>query len=217
MHRPNNQVRARSDIRLIALDCDGVMFETVNANTAYYNDILAHFGRPPMTPGQFAYTQMSTADEAIAHLFPDPEAFAAAQRFRKKTGYDAYIQHMEMDPDLLPLLEKYSGVYLLTVVTNRSDTMRKVLIQHGIESYFDLVVTAMDVPRPKPFPDPLFKVMDHFSIGPDEMIYVGDSAVDEQAARAAGVPLVACRNPFLDGDFHIQRLIELDHVLSRSS
>ncbi len=207
----------KNGIKLIALDCDGVMFETVNANTAYYNDILAHFGRPPMTPEQFAYTQMATADEAIAHLFSDPESFAAAQAFRKKTGYDAYIKHMDMDPDLLPLLEKYTGVYLLTVVTNRSDTMRKVLARHGIERYFDLVVTAMDVPRPKPFPDPLLKVMDYFSLSPDEMIYVGDSAVDEQAARAARVPLVACRNPGLDGDFHIQQLRELDHVLSRFS
>ncbi len=202
-------------IKVIALDCDGVMFETVNANRAYYNDILAYFGRPPMTPEQFAYTQMSTADEAIAHLFPDPESFAAAQAHRKKTGYDAYIQHMKMDPDLLPLLEKYNGAYYMAVATNRSDTMRKVLSQHGIEHYFDLVVTAMDVARPKPFPDPLLKVMDHFKIRPDEMIYVGDSVVDEQAARAAGVPLVACRNSCLDGDFHIQQLNELDDVLMR--
>jgi hypothetical protein len=39
--------------------------------------------------------------------------------------------------------------------------------------------------------------------------------VDEQAARAAGVALVACRNPGLDGDFHIRRLNELDDVLMR--
>lgn len=202
-------------IKVIALDCDGVMFETVNANTAYYNDILAHFGRLPMTPEQFAYTQMATADEAIAHLFPEPESFAAAQSHRKKTGYDAYIKHMEMDPDLLPLLKKYNGVYHMAVATNRSDTMRKVLAQHGIEHYFDLVVTAMDVARPKPFPDPLVKVMDHFGIRQDEMIYVGDSAVDAQAARAAGVPMVACRNPQLEGDFHIQRLTEIDDILTR--
>ena len=202
-------------IKVIALDCDGVMFETVNANSAYYNDILAYFGRPPMTPEQFAYTQMSTADEAIAHIFPEPESFAAAQARRKKTGYDAYIRYMEMDPDLLPLLEKYNGAYHMAVATNRSDTMRKVLAQHGIEGYFDLVVTALDVARPKPFPDPLLKVMDHFGIRPDEMIYVGDSAVDAQAARAAGVPMVACRNPDLDGDFHIRRLNEIDDVLMR--
>lgn len=202
-------------IKVIALDCDGVMFETVKANSAYYNDILAHFGRPPMTSEQFAFIQMSTADAAIAHLFPEPGSFAEAQSHRKKTGYDAYIRHMEMDPDLLPLLEKYNGAYYMAVATNRSDTMRKVLAQHGIERYFDLVVTALDVARPKPFPDPLLKVMDHFGIRPDEMIYVGDSAVDEEAARAAGVPLVACRNSCLDGDFHIRRLNELDDVLMR--
>ncbi len=201
-------------IKVIALDCDGVMFDTADANKAYYNDILAHFGRPAMTHEQFEYTQMHTADEAIAYLFQDPESIAAAHALRKKTGYHPYIPYMKMDPDLLPMLQAYQGRYGIAVATNRSDTMHKVLADHGISEYFDLVVTALDVQRPKPYPDQLQRVLQHFSIAPQEMIYVGDSALDEAAARAAGICFVACRNPRLSGDFHIQRLAEIDGILN---
>jgi phosphoglycolate phosphatase len=202
-------------IKVIAFDCDGVMFDTEEANKAYYNDILAHFGRPPMAPEQFDYTQMHTADQAITFLFEDSESIAAAHEFRKKSGYHPYIKYMKMDPDLIPLLEAYQGQYGIAVATNRSDTMKKVLVDHGIVKYFDLVVTALDVERPKPFPDILIRVLQHFNIAPHEAIYIGDSTLDEFAARSAGIPFVACRNPNLSGDFHIQRLAEIDDILNQ--
>jgi len=201
-------------IKVIAFDCDGVLFRTEAANSAYYNDILANFGRPPMTPEQFAYTQMHTADEAIRYLFQEPQRIAEARAFRKQSGYDPYIKYMEMDPDLIPVLEAYKGRYGLAVATNRSDTMQRVLVEHKIAGYFDLVVTALDVVRPKPYPDQLLRVLEYFKALPDEMIYVGDSELDEQAAKAVGVVFVAHRNPSLEADFHIQRLNEINNILN---
>jgi HAD superfamily hydrolase (TIGR01549 family) len=203
-------------IKVVSFDCDGVMFDTEAANKAYYNDILAHFGRPPMTSEQFSYTQMHTADQAIAYLFEDPRAVAAANEFRKQSGYHPYIKHMKMDSDLIPLLETYQGRYGIAVATNRSDTMKRVLVEHGIVQYFDCVVTALDVERPKPYPDPLLKVLRHFNISPNQAIYVGDSTLDEMSARSAGIPFVACRNRALDGDYHIERLAEIDEILNNS-
>jgi len=200
-------------IRVLTFDCDGVMFDTRKANTTYYNDLLKHVGRPPMTPDQFAYAQMHTVDESMTFLFPDPEDFAAAQRLRKMTGYDPYLKYMEMEPDLIPVLEKYAGRLKIAVATNRTDTMNKVLAVHGIEKYFDLVVTALDVLRPKPHPDPLIRVLDFFHAVPQEMLYVGDSELDAEAAAAAGVSLAAYDNPSLAAAFHIRRLRELEAII----
>ncbi len=204
-------------IKVITFDCDGVLFDTEKANRAYYNDILAHFGRPPMTADQFTYAQMHTVDEAIALLFPDAEGYEAAQAFRKHRGYGPYIRFMEMAPDLIPLLERMRPARKIAIATNRSDTMARVLAEHRIASYFDFVVTALDVRHPKPHPEPLIKVLDHFGIGPDEMIYVGDSPLDEQAARAAGVVIVAYNSPSLKADFHIARLMEIESIINGES
>ncbi len=200
-------------IRVLTFDCDGVLFDTEEANKAFYNQILAHFNRPAMTAEQFAHAQMHTVDEVIANLFPDARAYDEAQRFRRQTGYDPFIPYMKMDPDLIRVLETYRPHLHLAIATNRSDTMNKVLDRHGLAHYFDLVVTARDVEKPKPDPEPLTRVLTHFQIKPDAMLYVGDSILDARAARAAGVSFAACRNPSIPGDFHIQRLAELETII----
>lgn len=201
-------------VKVLAFDCDGVMFDTRNANQAYYNDILNHFGRPPMTPDQFFFAQMHTVDESLEQLFPNPVDLAAAHARRRETGYGPYLQYMEIEPDLKPLLAKYQGRLKFAVATNRTDTMHRVLAMNGLEPYFDLVVTAQNVPRPKPYPDQLLRVMDFFQASAEEVLFVGDSELDEKAAKAAGVPLVAYDNPNLAGDYHIRRLKELEDILS---
>lgn len=200
--------------KVLTFDCDGVMFDTTRANQAYYNDLLHFFGRPSMTPEQFYFAQMHTVDEALTRLFPDPELLSAAQDRRQQTGYTPYLKHMEMEPDLIAVLEKYKGRIGLAVATNRTDTMNRVLAMHGIDHYFDLVVTALDVPRPKPHPDPLLRVLDFFQVAPCEMLYVGDSELDDQAAQAANVPLAAYNNPALAGAFHLKRLKALEKIIA---
>jgi len=200
--------------KIIAFDCDGVMFDTEKANKAYYNDILAFFGRPPMTAAQFAYAQMQTVDKSIEMLFPDPADYVKAQAYRKTNGYGPYIKYMEMDPDLVPLLEDLRAGCRTAVATNRTDTMKSVLEIHGIASYFDKVATALDVKNPKPAPDVLLCLMDYFAVKPHEMLYIGDSTVDGAAARAAGVPFAACRDPKLDADYHINRLGEIRAIVN---
>lgn len=202
-----------SHIKILAFDCDGVMFDTRAANQAYYNDILAYFGRPSMTPDQFLYAQMHTVDQSLAMLFPDPGELAAAHDRRRQTGYEPYLHQMEMEPDLKPLLARCHGRLKLAVATNRTDTMNRVLAIHGLESCFDLIVTARDVPRPKPHPDPLLRVLSVFEASPDEMLFVGDSDLDAQAAQAAGVLLVAYNNPSLAGAYHVRRLREIEDIV----
>lgn len=201
------------DIIVVAFDCDGVMFDTTRANMAYYNRILNHFGKPDMTPDQFSFAHMHTVDETIAHLFDDEASFAAAQTFRKGMSYVPFLKDMEIEPHLKSLLERLRPRYKTAIATNRSDTMDRVITEHNLEGYFDLVVSSSDVKRPKPEPDLLLRIMEHFSIGPRCVVYVGDSELDEQAAKAAGVPFVAYNNTALSADFYIKSLKEIEDIL----
>ncbi len=198
----------------IAFDCDGVMFDTQKANRAYYNDILAFFGRPPMTEEQFRYAQMQTVGRSLEMLFPDKNEYGEAQKYRKVHGYGPYIKYMQMAPDLVAVLAYLRPEYNTAVATNRTDTMGRVLEVHEIRPYFDKVVTALDVKNPKPAPDVLLCLLEYFAIQPSEMLYIGDSMVDEIAAAAAGVPFAAYGNPELNADYHIRRLWEIKSILN---
>ena len=200
-------------IKVVAFDCDGVLFDTEKANKAYYNHVLNHFGQPDMTPDQFAYAHMHTADESMAFLFKDTGKLEAAQAYRKQMGYFQFIDVMEIEPHLKSLLQKLRPKYGTAIATNRSDTMQAVLEVHDLTGYFDLVVSAMDVAHPKPHPDSLNRILAYFRIDPGHLIYIGDSIVDEQAAKAAGIPLVSYQNRALSAQYHIDSLKDIEGLL----
>jgi len=53
----------------VIFDCDGVMFDSRQANINFYNHLLAHFDLQPLTEDQVAYVHMHTADESVRLIF----------------------------------------------------------------------------------------------------------------------------------------------------
>jgi phosphoglycolate phosphatase-like HAD superfamily hydrolase len=202
-----------NNIRAVAFDCDGVMFDTTEANMAYYNQLLEHVGKPAMTPEQFAFTHMHTVDESMMYLLPEPALRTEATAYRQKMSYRPFLQLMKLESDLKPLLRRLKPDFFTAIATNRSDTMDRVLQTHNLEGLFDMVVTAMDVSRPKPHPDQLEKITRRFGIKPHQTLYIGDSELDQAAAAAAKVPFVAYQNSSLTADVHIDRLSEVADIL----
>jgi phosphoglycolate phosphatase len=202
-------------VKVVIFDCDGVMFDSKRANEAYYNQILKHFNkRAMMNEEECDFVHMHTADESVAYLFRnDPSLREAAQAYRKKIDYIPFIPHMEMESYLIPFLEYLRPTYNTAISTNRTDTMNHVLSSHGLEGYFDLVVSALDVQRPKPHPESLLKILRYFKITPEKALYIGDSEVDQAASEAAGVPLVAYKNRRLSARYHIEHFKELENMI----
>lgn len=202
-----------NSIEVVAFDCDGVMFDSSEANRAYYNNVLSYLGLPEMTPEQCAFAHMHTVDESLRFLIDDPNLLAAAQTYRRQMRYISFIKHMVIEPHLRGLLSKLRPAFKTAIATNRTDTMDRVLEEHDLLGQFDLVVTASDVRYPKPHPEQLLVIMSHFNIDAAKMIYIGDSALDAQAAQAAGVPFIAYRNTDLTARSHIDCLQQIEKIL----
>jgi HAD superfamily hydrolase (TIGR01549 family) len=201
------------NIRVVAFDCDGVMFDTKEVNREYYDQILRHFDKPEMTPDQLELAHMHMVEKVLSILFTDPDEFEAAMRYRLQMPYLPLLAKMKMEPELKPLLQSLRPGYKTAIATNRTNTIQEVLRVFDLKSDFDLVVSALDVPRAKPYPDILIRIVDHFDVAPHEIIYIGDSELDEAAAKGAGVPFVAYQNPALDARFHITSLKEVEQIL----
>lgn len=191
-------------LKLVVFDCDGVLFESRNANRMYYNHLLEKFGRPPMTDEELEYVHTHNAILSTAFIFRRwPEEAAEAEAYRATVDYAPYLKYMRMEeglPEFLASLER-KGVKR-AISTNRTTTMPAVLEMAGIGAAFDIVVTALDVRHPKPHPEALLKILDHFGFPAEEGIFIGDSAVDADHASAAGMKIIAFRNSGLKADFH---------------
>lgn len=207
-----NEVNPAS-IKAVAFDCDGVLFDSSQANAAYYNHILQRFALPELTAEQFAFSHMHTVDESLAFLIEDPQVLDAVQAYRRQLSYLPFIRHMVIEPHLRSLLDRLQPAYKTAIATNRTDTMGRVLEEHGLQGRFDLVVTASHVRYPKPHPEQLLRVLAHFAIRPSQLIYIGDSMLDALAARSARVPFVAYGNPDLEADAHIESLQQLPDLI----
>ena len=196
----------------VIFDCDGVMFDSRRSNINFYNHLLSHFGLPLLRDEQAAYIHMATADESVRYIFRGTPYLEQALAYRFQMDYTPFIQDMVPEPGLRELLVLLKPKYGLAVATNRSNTIGKVLESYDLADYFNIVVCSLDVTRPKPHPESLFKILDFFSIRPDQALYVGDSTVDAQTAKAASVPFAAYKNRNLDAAFHVEQLLDIASV-----
>jgi phosphoglycolate phosphatase len=185
------------------------MFDSRQANIHFYNHLLSRFGLPPMTEDKIDYVHMHTADESIGHIFEGTPHTEEARAYRCEVDYTPFIRDMILEPGLKELLQTLKGAFGLAVATNRSNTIGKVLECNGLGNYFDIVVSSLDVKNPKPHPESLFKILRFFSISPLQALYIGDSSVDQETARAASVPFVAYKNRGLEADFHADRMRDI--------
>jgi len=198
---------------VIIFDCDGVMFDSQQANVNFYNHILSHFGLPPLTNKDVEFVHMHTVVESLNRIFRGTPYGAKAQEYRLKVDYMPFIKDMVMEPGLKEVLDILKPRYGLAVATNRSNTIEKVLAINGLSHYFEIVVSSLDVKNPKPHPEPIFKILDFFRIEPQECLYVGDSEVDFTVCKASGVPFIAYRNKSLKADYYIDNLLDILKIL----
>ena len=111
------------------------------------------------------------------------------------------IAYSKESPKLLPgarsVLRWLEKSFLLGLVTsgNRS-RVRRQLRTFGFTDYFSACVCSEDAEKKKPHPAPLRLALEKLSVGPDECVYVGDTAEDIEMAQRAGVRAIGVLGPF---------------------
>jgi len=202
-----------TSLKLVVFDCDGVMFDSKNANRVYYNHVREAFGRPPMDEEELEYVHMHHVMDSIRHLFRHyPAEIARAEAYRQSLDYTPYLQYMRMEPDLLEFLDFLRPACKTAISTNRTSTMGPVLRMFKLADRFDKVVTAFDVARPKPDPEALEQILAHFGLKVDEAVYIGDSMVDREHTAALGMRLIAFKNLDLPAEYHVQSFMEITRL-----
>ena len=77
------------------------------------------------------------------------------------------------------------------IVSNKNDPNVKALTRDYFSRWIPLAVGEQEGVRRKPAPDTVLRVMEEWKCKPSEVLYVGDSDVDVETARNAGVDCAA--------------------------
>lgn len=198
-------------LKLIIFDCDGVMFDSKQANIEYYNHLLDHFGYPAMNADEIDYVHMHNVMDSIVYIFrhyPSRQV-EAVNKYRSQVDYTPFLHFMRIEEDLIEFLDTVKNRFHLAISTNRTNTMQSILELFDLQKYFGKVITAFDVENPKPAPDALLEILNHFDCKADEAIYIGDSIIDQQHTQSCGMQLIGFKNPDLEAHFHVNSFMKI--------
>jgi len=208
-----------NDIKAVIYDCDGVLFDSFEANLNFYVQVMEHFGMPPLDRNDretMRVLHTYANKDVLAYLFQGDPRLAEVRQFSASLDYRKLFPLMVMEEGLRETLEALKGQVELAVCTNRASSMELLLESFGLNGFFSCVMTAARVTNPKPHPEPLLKVLEHYDLEPHQALFVGDSEVDRQAAAGAGVPFIAYRGP-MPAAARIDRHLDLLPLLRTAS
>lgn len=184
----------------VAFDMDGTLIDSLACITDSFNHMFTALGYPTMTAEEVARkTSSSLSDFANSFLKPE-EAQEGIKIFRDY--YDTiYLDRTTMMPGAREALEALDGTVVTGVVTNKRGTYARKLAQHlGFDTYVARIIGAQDGFRAKPAADMFEEFIRSVGARKNRTVYVGDSLLDVEAARNAGIDIFAVAGPIFSAE-----------------
>ena len=175
----------------IFFDWDGTLVDSFSFLETAHNFVLSSYGMEPFESGGFSKYFGRPREEIYPALYGD-KADEARLEFEKFV----FENHKMIEPmhDTKMLLETLHGVGVSAgVVSNKKPEFVNAEIDHlGWRRFFLSVVGAREAANDKPSADPLFLGVERAQLNLDSEViwYVGDTVIDHQCAKSAGVPFV---------------------------
>ncbi len=180
-------------IRGVVFDFDGTIVDSMKLVFDAINDALKKRGLPTIELELFGRMAGLPISEIV-----DKKSQASELTIKEieKDVFDAYVEFCRVSCQLLPHVEstlkdlKSKHIKLGLLTTTPRKPLEVVVERFLLEDYFDIMLAKEDA-KNKPDPDGLERIITRFGIRKDECLYVGDSLVDIQTGKAAGVKTIA--------------------------
>lgn len=185
-------------VKAVMIDLDGTLADTIPDLAAAANRMLRELGRPALDEGMIrTFVGKGIAKLVERALAGSVDGRATGEELARalpvfERCYDEVNgRYTTIYPGVTEGLRALQEIRMpLACVTNKSTRFTIPLLEHlKLAPYFAEVVAGDTLPQRKPDPAPLLHACRKFGIAPREMLMIGDSVNDAQAARAAGCPV----------------------------
>lgn len=177
----------------VVFDLDGTLIDSLPDVTKAVNLLLADEGQP-LLPQSVVNTFVGSGEKVLMQRLIAATAFEPDDAERLMPGFIAHYKTAALDTKLFPgareALDRLraAGVPIGLCTNKPRAPLVPTLEAAGLADVFGVVVAGDDLPLRKPDPAPLFHCFR--ALGAETGIYVGDSEVDAETAKRAGVPFV---------------------------
>lgn len=196
-------------VRAVLFDLDGTLADTAADLAGALNALLVERGIAPV-PVAEARPLTSSGARGMLKVGLGIDPGHAEYEALKTRFLDLYAERVCIETqlfagiaELLAALDERAIAW--GVVTNKAERFTRPLLEAlALLERAACVVGGDTTGRAKPHPDPLLHAARRVGLDPARCLYVGDDLRDVQAARAAGMPVLAAAYGYLgvDGDPH---------------
>ena len=184
----------------ILFDLDGTLLSTLEDLTDAVNYTMRYYECPEHTIEEVRTFVGYGAENLIRYSLPgkdtDPTLEEALATYQAYYATHSRIKTRPYD-GVLEALDAIGKEFPIAIVSNKPDIATKPLCKEYFGPHIYALGESASCPR-KPAPDMVYQGM--AAIGVDRCIYVGDSEVDVQTAKNAGVPCLSVLWGFRDKD-----------------
>ncbi|AKG37000.1 pyrophosphatase PpaX [Paenibacillus durus] len=175
-------------IECVLFDLDGTIVNTNELIISSFMYALQQHAQPAITREQMIpHMGTSLPDQLKAFTnLEDISALETSYRHYQLEHHDELIQSFPKVNETLEELRRRE-IKLGVVTTKIRPTTIRALEMFDLQQYMDTVVTLNDVTKLKPDPEPVLTAVRNLGVDPEKTLMVGDSGVDIQSAKAAGV------------------------------
>ena len=136
----------------------------------------------------------------------------------------AWQEYIWIDPEAMKVLEELRCQKQLALISNfdHPPHLRALLLKHGLDDIFKIVVVSGEVNVKKPDPAIFSIALNAAKLDPSEVVYLGDSDEDVQGAHSAGIRPILIRRKRQDEDnllldFEVDPKNTKEHLYANSS
>jgi len=184
-------------IHAVIFDVDGTLVDSNDAQARSWVDALKEFGysvpyekvRPLIGMG---------GDKVLPETIgvqKDSEKGKQISKRRSEIFKEKYLPNVKPIPDAQKLLDRMRerGLKLAIATSAQPDELRPLLQIVGAADLIEDKTSARDVKSSKPDPDVMQVALKRVGYPPNEVVMIGDTPYDIEAARKVGVGTIAFR------------------------
>ena len=180
-------------IKACIFDLDGTLLNTITTISYYCNKTLAEFGFEPIEEEDYKYLVGDGAKKLVERMI-EKKGIDSEEYFDKMFKF----YNREYDNDVSYLTKPYDGIpellaFLKTnnikncVLSNKPDYAACEAIKKFLGDLVDVTHGGRENVPLKPAPDGVEEILAEIGCTPDECLYIGDTSVDMQTGKNAGM------------------------------
>jgi HAD superfamily hydrolase (TIGR01549 family) len=175
-------------LKAIIFDYNGILVDDLKFHEEAYWRAGEHVGIPLTSETVRKYLSYSP-EQKRKLLYGDisDETWKEISRLRARFYFELAEKGNVVFPDVEPVLIHLAHRYKLALISNTRRDYFSRIFPRKLVKLFRETMFLDEIGKPKPSPDPLLLMMERLGIGGEECCYVGDSVLDIQMAKGAGI------------------------------